>query len=545
MINLKSLALAMCLTAVSGITLAQAPPPTLPPVPPPVAPVQTNLMSPALAAQVEAILDKEGVPKASPARAGTLNGMSKWANANAAAASEAYAAAGSTASWGSALLAGIGWVSGAAGVYYGIQFFQDNLWAFSGDPTTALLHKLGVSLPEGSSLTAIGTMGGTGFWCMYTPQQTYSYHGETETLCPGDGEPVCGADAFTVVRSACHLPTNTTVFGSSPKRWMIPNYNGYTGNSFPVGYESFVGPPFGTGWNPDNYLYAYRVTSLPEGYNPACDASAGGACLTPDNTCRQEDGTLCVTPTPTDQTLPEIGDALDDQPLDWDDVMDLIGGLPPDTPANMPYGDNALSAPVDAAIIAFLANQLWRQTYEDLERDYVVAPYPYSNPITEADVQQYYQDYPQMVPRVGDLLAPLPAVAPGVTPNPYQLPSGPPSPMVSPNPVPTPDANPQPGPDTVEVDFGPDPGIGWPSLETIPTPYEILEPILNMMPDLKNYVVPPHAGACPDTSFHVDYLNADYDFDEMCQILDEYQSVIASIMMLVFFVTALFIILSA
>jgi hypothetical protein len=51
------------------------------------------------------------------------------------------------------------------------------------------------------------------------------------------------------------------------------------------------------------------------------------------------------------------------------------------------------------------------------------------------------------------------------------------------------------------VNLGSDPGIGSPSLEATPTGAQILQPLTQLMPDLKNFQVPAHQAVCPKPSF--------------------------------------------
>src|SRR5690606_942757 len=68
----------------------------------------------------------------------------------------------------------------------------------------------------------------------------------------------------------------------------------------------------------------------------------------------------------------------------------------------------------------------------------------------------------------------------------------------------------QPNQDTVNpgagnptTNLGPDPGIGAPALEAVPTAQQIAQPILDMLPDLRGYKPSSHAGECPRPSIEL------------------------------------------
>lgn len=94
-----------------------------------------------------------------------------------------------------------------------------------------------------------------------------------------------------------------------------------------------------------------------------------------------------------------------------------------------------------------------------------------------------------------------------------------------------------------KIDWGPNPNIGAPSLETVPTASSILDPIFNVMPDLKNFGVPNHASVCPTAGFTL-YGNP-YLIDVHCSLFDQNRQVIAACAVLCFTLASLFIVLRA
>ncbi|WP_304349395.1 hypothetical protein [Comamonas testosteroni] len=92
-----------------------------------------------------------------------------------------------------------------------------------------------------------------------------------------------------------------------------------------------------------------------------------------------------------------------------------------------------------------------------------------------------------------------------------------------------------------KVDLGADPGIGMPTLESTPTAQSILDPIFNLMPRTFTLVGP--QGSCPNPTIVL--LGHSYNFDMMCNILNQQAGVIAGIMLFAFTIAAIKIVLSA
>jgi len=204
----------------------------------------------------------------------------------------------------------------------------------------------------------------------------------------------------------------------------------------------------------------------------------------------------------------------------------------PDSERVLPVTDKAISSLIDA---------LWRSAYA---RDSSIMP-PQS--IGESDVSAIRANNPAVSP-VGDNLGSAPgSFSPTVSPiNP-----SPSAPGASVNPgtgglvgpgIPSPSA-PAPTAATPRVDLGVDPNIGAPSLEATPTAQQILNPILNLFPDLKSFVVPSHASVCPAPSMSL--FDKSLVLDGHCTLLETVRPTLYAVMAFVWVVIGLFIILAA
>lgn len=168
------------------------------------------------------------------------------------------------------------------------------------------------------------------------------------------------------------------------------------------------------------------------------------------------------------------------------------------------------------------------------------------DPVTEQDVQEWLDTYPEEAPTVGDFIAPVASPAAAA----FSLTANNSNPLpststaratetainsdtaVAQNPEPNPDPQPDPEPD-----------VGEPELENIPTAEMILAPLLNLMSDLKNFSVPSHVTVCPVSSFTA--LGKEYQLRTHCDLIEQHRVVIESAMALAWAITALFIVLKA
>ena len=184
-------------------------------------------------------------------------------------------------------------------------------------------------------------------------------------------------------------------------------------------------------------------------------------------------------------------------------------------------------------IIAGLTNTAWKQAAS--QPGYDGLPYNQNNPITAEEVKQWANENPEYWPTVGDFVQPNPDL--GLAPSsPSML--LPQNPSTQTNPLAT-----EPGTaQSQKLDLGPDPNIGSPSLEAIPTAQQIANPVLNLLPSLKNFDVETPAGVCPRPSFDI---YGHHVLEAHCDLIDDNKPAIQSAMILAWALIALLIILSA
>lgn len=219
-----------------------------------------------------------------------------------------------------------------------------------------------------------------------------------------------------------------------------------------------------------------------------------------------------------------------------------VGGVPSVTGqtlqaaiTNLPGSD--LNKPLNPVIIAAIADLAWKNAAS--QPGYDGLPYQMSQPITAAQVQPWLDQNPSYVPTVGDFVAPNPITQ--SQPTPWAMPQNPNTPVVTL--ATTPNQN-TVNPSTQPLsNLGADPGIGAPSLEATPTAQAILQPILTLMPDLKNYSPSMSSGTCPRPTLNL--LGQTHTLESHCAILDNNKAALHAAMVLAFAMAALFIVLSA
>lgn len=197
-------------------------------------------------------------------------------------------------------------------------------------------------------------------------------------------------------------------------------------------------------------------------------------------------------------TLPPIHGTLDS----------MIPTLPSDF-LNAPLSPDSLAKISDKAFQLAAANPSYQG-------------YPYSlyDPVAAPDVNKWTQTLANPLPTGQDSLSPI--TGPVAMPNPYGATSAPPP-----------------------VDLGPDPAIASPGLEATPTASQILSPVLNLMPDLKSFVVPSHTSVCPRPTATV--WGHTLALSGHCDLLDSpaVRDSLYAVMALVWTLVALFIVLRA
>lgn len=182
--------------------------------------------------------------------------------------------------------------------------------------------------------------------------------------------------------------------------------------------------------------------------------------------------------------------------------------------------------PLPAKVIADLADAAFRQAASQPGYDGV--PYALSDPITEADVAAFRAANPTFeVATIGDLAAPISGSDP--------LGQGANAPSTG-TPV-------NPAASSPLLNLGSDPGIGTPNLEATPTGMQILQPLRQLMPDLRNFQVPSHQAVCPKPTFEL--FGKAVVMDGQCTILEGVRGELYNAMVLAFVLVALLIVLSA
>ncbi len=193
-----------------------------------------------------------------------------------------------------------------------------------------------------------------------------------------------------------------------------------------------------------------------------------------------------------------------------------------------------LAKPLNPQIISTLSDKLWRDAAA--QPGYNGLPYVATDPITSADVDAWRQVNPNSWPTVKDFVDPQPA-----TNNPWKLPATPTATTQTADTVTSPSTN--PAANNPLQNLGPDPGIGSPSLEPTPTAQQILQPLLDLFPDFRSFVVPSHQAACPKPTFSV--FGKQITMDSHCTISEEQRSALLAVMTAVWLMSSAIIVLRA
>lgn len=213
---------------------------------------------------------------------------------------------------------------------------------------------------------------------------------------------------------------------------------------------------------------------------------------------------------------------------------DAQGLTPQQAINNLP--ETELNKSLNPALVAALANQDWQQAAS--QPGYDGLPYPQSNPITQAEAQPWLQANPEYAPTVRDFVSPNPVSEAGS--NPWALPSNPTA--IAPTPSVPNTGTTNPGQDNPQANLGPDPGIGAPTLESIPTAQQIANPILQLAPDLRSFQAQGQAGVCPRPTIE---LYGTHVLDAHCKLIEDNKPILQMAMAFAWAALALFIVLSA
>lgn len=223
------------------------------------------------------------------------------------------------------------------------------------------------------------------------------------------------------------------------------------------------------------------------------------------------------------QAMQQAGYGIPTKPIDND-----VKNAPASTAATkIPVAE--LAKPMSNEMLAAAANAAWRAAATNAGG----LPWSASDPITPADVAEWRVQNPSSVPTVGDMTAPV-SNGGSVSVGSAATPGG------STTPVTGPVATPGSG---AQIDLGPNPNTAAPTMEATPTAAQILEPILKLMPDLKNFSVPGHTAACPKPSFSA--FSKTYLIASHCDLIESSRSIIEAAMLLMWTISSVFIVLRA
>lgn len=93
------------------------------------------------------------------------------------------------------------------------------------------------------------------------------------------------------------------------------------------------------------------------------------------------------------------------------------------------------------------------------------------------------------------------------------------------------------------IDLGPNPGVAAPTLEGIPTAAQILAPVFDLFPSLRNFSVPGHASQCPAISFTV--FAADIATAAHCDLIEGQRSAFGAASLAMWTILTVLIVLGA
>lgn len=199
--------------------------------------------------------------------------------------------------------------------------------------------------------------------------------------------------------------------------------------------------------------------------------------------------------------------------------------------------ESDLNKQLNPTLLAALANRAWQQAAQ--QPGYDGLPYPQSHPITSTEAARWAQAHPEYWPTVRDFVRPNPVTM--GNPNPWALPSNPTAPELTPSPQPN-EGTTNPAKDQPQVNLGPDPAIGAPTLEQIPTAQQIAEPILQLLPELRHFEVQGVTGVCPRPTID---LYGPIVIEAHCKLIEDNKHILQAAMAFAWAAMALFIVLSA
>lgn len=200
--------------------------------------------------------------------------------------------------------------------------------------------------------------------------------------------------------------------------------------------------------------------------------------------------------------------------------------------AKIPQSDRQKA--LNPEVMAGMANAMWRQASQ--QPGYAGIPYSPADPITAQDVATWRAANPTRYPTLGDAIEPQPAAN-----SPWLLPSSPTVTSQVPGASTAPSTN--PAASQPLTNLGPDPGVGFPTLEQTPTADSILKPILDLLPGFLDYTPQARAAECPKPSFEA--FNHSYVIDTHCSMIEANKALILAFMTAAWSIMGVFIVLRA
>jgi hypothetical protein len=210
--------------------------------------------------------------------------------------------------------------------------------------------------------------------------------------------------------------------------------------------------------------------------------------------------------------------------------------------------------PVSNEAVAAAANTLWKNAADPNQTGGI--PWSASDPITQQDVNEWVSANSGTVPTVADFLGSPAQTSSSTASAPSFSLTGGSSPSSggggSTAPSPTPGQTTEPSTSPVapttpgsgqEINWGPNPNIGAPTLEATPTKESILDPAFKLMPDLKTFAMPSHQSVCPVANFSL--FGHAYSMDSHCGLFEENRGVLGAAMVLAYTIAAVRIVLKA
>lgn len=440
-------------------------------------------MQRAMGGIIQSATQTMGYAATDPRTYGTLRGVGQATAGVGAAVGTGLLVAGSAPAWASILA--VAAVSGAVSYGVGITLDAAVKWAF-GSGSTPITSTVIASSPQTRPNVAAALVAGQPYW-------------------QGPGGVIAG-DYFSALSAV--IDCNYGVFcNTSTASHSIAGCR-YVNASFGVYYECDVSRTFNNGTVSTNSTYLSAATSS---YitTPSPASCPAGSYYRSNNCFVSSFGSPSQTVTPS-LTLAQAVAAL--------------------TAAQK-------QQPVSYAAMALLINQMWKKAAA--EPGYAGVPYSVTSPVTATQVQEWAQANSSSYPTVESLTSSVTSGATGFSPSTSTSTGTALNPATSET---APTAT-QPSTQPSQINLGPDPNIGSPTLEGTPTAQMILAPLVALFPDLKAYNVPGHSGACPKPTFFV--FGTSIVMDQHCTIFEQQRAAMYAAGLLAFTLVALFIVLSA